>query len=89
MKKTILALAVAAALPSYALAQTNITLNGSIDQALEYSDPDVDGVDSDVRVTNGIWAGSRFAISGTEELGGTDVGTLRVTEHHDPGIVRQ
>ena len=43
MKKTILALAVAAALPSYALAQTNIKLNGSIDQALEYSDPDVDG----------------------------------------------
>ncbi len=69
MKQTILALAVAAALPSHAIAQTNIVLNGSIDQSLEYFGSDVDGEDSDLRVTNGVWAGSRFAISGSEELG--------------------
>ena len=84
MKKTILALAVAAALPSYALAQTNIKLNGSIDQALEYSDPDVDGEDSDVRVTNGVWAGSRFAISGTEELGGGLKGIFNIEHRLSP-----
>ena len=69
MKKTLLALAMAAAAPSLAYSQTNIVLNGSIDQSLEYFDSGVDGVDSDIRVTNGVWAGSRFAISGTEDLG--------------------
>ena len=69
MKKTFLALAIAAAAPSLAYAQTNIVLNGSIDQSLEYVDPGVDGADSDIRVTNGVWAGSRFAITGTEDLG--------------------
>ena len=84
MKKTILALAVAAALPSYAFAQTNIVLNGSIDQALEYFDSDVNGEDSDVRVTNGVWAGSRFAISGTEDLGGGLKGIFNIEHRLDP-----
>ena len=84
MKKTILALTVAAALPSYAFAQTNIVLNGSIDQALEYFDSDVNGEDSDVRVTNGVWAGSRFAISGTEDLGGGLKGIFNIEHRLSP-----
>jgi len=84
MKETILALAVAAALPSYAFAQTNIVLNGSIDQALEYFDSDVNGEDSDVRVTNGVWAGSRFAISGTEDLGGGLKGIFNIEHRLSP-----
>jgi predicted porin len=84
MKKSLLALAVAAALPAFAHAQTNIVLNGSIDQSLEYIDPDVDGVDSDVRVTNGVWSGSRFAISGTEELGGGLKGIFNIEHRLSP-----
>ena len=84
MKKTLLALAVAAGLPSYAVAQTNIVLNGSIDQALEYVDPDVAGQDSDVRVTNGVWAGSRFAISGTEDLGSGLKGIFNIEHRLSP-----
>jgi predicted porin len=77
MKKSLLALAVAAALPALGYAQTNIILNGSVDGSLEYLDSDANavirndpGAGSDVRVSNGVWSGSRFAISGTEELGG-------------------
>ena len=89
MKKSLLALAVAAALPAVAFAQTNIVLNGSIDQALEYVDTDIPGQDSDLRVTNAVWAGSRLAISGTEELGGGLKGTFNI-EHRlapDTGTV--
>jgi predicted porin len=84
MKKSLLALAVAAALPAVAHAQTNIVLNGSIDQSLEYYDPDINGVDSDFRVTNGVWSGSRFAISGTEELGGGLKGIFNIEHRLDP-----
>ena len=84
MKKSLLALAVAAALPAVAQAQTNIVLNGSIDQALEWIDPDLPGVDSDVRVTNGVWSGSRFAISGTEELGGGLKGIFNIEHRLSP-----
>jgi predicted porin len=84
MKKSLLALAVAAALPAVAQAQTNIVLNGSIDQSLEYIDPDVAGVDSDLRVTNGVWSGSRFAISGTEELGGGLKGIFNIEHRLSP-----
>jgi predicted porin len=84
MKKSLLALAVAAALPAFAHAQTNIVLNGSIDQSLEYIDTDVAGVDSDVRVTNGVWSGSRFAISGTEELGGGLKGIFNIEHRLSP-----
>ena len=84
MKKSLLALAVAAALPAFAHAQTNIILNGNVDQSLEWVDPDVDGVDSDVRVTNGVWSGSRFAISGTEELGGGLKGIFNIEHRLSP-----
>jgi predicted porin len=84
MKKSLLALAVAAALPAVAFAQTNSVLNGSIDTSLEYFDSDVEGQDSDVRVTNGVWSGSRFAISGTEELGGGLKGIFNIEHRLSP-----
>jgi predicted porin len=43
MKKSLLALAVAAALPAFAYAQTNIILNGSVDVALEHVNTDSGG----------------------------------------------
>jgi predicted porin len=90
MKKSLLALAVAAALPAFAYAQTNIVLNGSIDVALEHvNDESNAGNGSDLRVSNGVWSGSRFAISGTEELGGGLKGIFNI-EHRlapDTGTV--
>jgi predicted porin len=91
MKKSLLALAVAAALPAFAYAQTNIILNGSIDGSLESINGDANlqtsGTPavrtpgpSDIRVSDGIWSGSRFAISGTEELGGGLKGIFNI-EH--------
>jgi predicted porin len=91
MKKSLLALAVAAALPAFAYAQTNIILNGSIDVALEHvnaesnvisNGPTANG--SDLRVTNGVWSGSRFAISGTEELGGGLKGIFNIEHRLSP-----
>jgi predicted porin len=85
MKKSLLALAVAAALPAFAYAQTNIILNGSVDVALEHvNDESNGGNGSDLRVTNGVWSGSRFAISGTEELGGGLKGIFNVEHRMSP-----
>jgi len=77
MKKSLLALAVAAGFPSFACAQTSITLSGSIDGALEFINEDansfgVPGAEngSDVRVGDGLWSGSRMTISGSEDIGG-------------------
>jgi predicted porin len=72
MKKSLLALAVAAALPAFAQAQTNVTLYGIADVAVEYVDFDQDGSgrSHDVRVTNGVWSGSRVGLQGSEDLGG-------------------
>src|SRR5688500_12861687 len=85
MKKSLLALAVAAALPAFAYAQTNIILNGSVDVAVEHVNDDSNGGNgSDLRVSNGVWSGSRFAISGTEELGGGLKGIFNVEHRMSP-----
>jgi predicted porin len=84
MKKTLLALSIAAFLPAIAHAQTNIVLNGSIDMSLESRNGDANGGASDLKVTNGVWAGSRFAISGTEELGGGMKGIFNIEHRLSP-----
>jgi len=98
MKKSLLALAVAAALPALGYAQTNIILNGSIDVSLEHVNAESNQISTpgataatggDLRVSNGVWSGSRFAISGTEELGGGLKGIFNI-EHRlapDTGTV--
>lgn len=71
MKKSLLALAVAAALPAFAQAQTNITVTGSLDVSVESVNKDANGGQvSDIRVTNGVWSGSRLAFVGSEDIGG-------------------
>ena len=80
MKKSLVALAVAAALPAFAQAQTSVTLTGSVDGALEWVSKEVTGQKSDLRVTNGVWSGSRFAIVGSEDLGGGLKGLFNI-EH--------
>lgn len=91
MKKSLVALAVAAALPAFAQAQTNVQLTGSVDGALESVNKDANGTAgvSDLKVTNGVWSGSRFAIVGSEDLGGGLRGLFNI-EHRlnvDDGTV--
>lgn len=70
MKKSLVALAVAAALPAFAQAQTSVQLTGSVDVSLESLNKDANGGEKgDLHVRDGLWGGSRFGIVGSEELG--------------------
>lgn len=69
MKKTLLAVAVAAALPAAAFAQTNVTLSGNIKAGVT-SSKFSNGASGNGSI-NGIGDGSsKFIIAGTEDLGG-------------------
>ena len=79
MKKSLLAVAVAAALPTFAQAQSSVTLFGLLDASVEYSDDQsnatvaggvVTNGQSGLRVKNGVAYGSRFGVRGSEDLGG-------------------
>ncbi|MCO5101310.1 MAG: porin [Burkholderiaceae bacterium] len=69
MKKTLLAVAVAAALPAAAFAQTNVTLYGIADAGVGFVDTDAAGADAAMVVNSGYQSTSRFGIRGTEDLG--------------------
>jgi predicted porin len=86
MKKSLLAVAVAAALPALAHAQSSVTLYGILDASVEYSDDQSNASlqpsttvpggqtavlgDSGLKVNSGTQSGSRFGIRGVEDLGG-------------------
>lgn len=80
MKKSLLAVAVAAALPTFAQAQSSVTLFGLLDASVEYSDKQANASiassgtaaegASGLRLANGVAYGSRFGVRGTEDLGG-------------------
>ena len=75
MKKSLLAVAVAAALPAFAQAQSSITLYGVADVGIEYSNDDANATaagpgDSGVRLRDGTQTPSRFGVRGVEDLGG-------------------
>ena len=78
MKKSLLAVAVAAALPAFAYAQTNVTLSGMVKTGLAYVDigTATDGTQtgSATVIADGS---SRFVISGTENLGGGLMATFQ------------
>ena len=70
MKKSLVALAVAAAVPAFAQAQTSIQLTGSVDVAVESLNKDANSSGkSDLQINDGIWSGSKVGIVGSEELG--------------------
>ncbi len=69
MKKSLLAVAVAAALPVFAQAQTNVTLYGIGDVGIGMQDPG-GNAKSAIKVDSGIQSTSRWGIRGTEDLGG-------------------
>ena len=81
MKKSLLAVAVAAALPAFAQAQSSVTLFGILDASVEYSNDEANSAvttatgagtvgDSTIRLNSGTQSGSRFGVRGTEDLGG-------------------
>jgi len=67
MKKSLLALAVLGAFSGAAFAQTNITMYGVVDMALQHEN---DGVNSKTALDSGIQSGSRLGFKGSEDLGG-------------------
>ncbi len=70
MKKSLVALAVAAALPAFAQAQTSIQLLGSVDVAVESLNKEASSTGkSDLQINDGVWGGSRVGIVGSEDLG--------------------
>ena len=87
MIRSLLPLALLGIFPHFSYAQTSVTLSGSIDAALEFVNEDansgrVPGTrnGSDVRVSDGLWSGSRMTISGTEDIGGGLKGIFNI-EH--------
>ena len=70
MKKTLVALTVAAAVPAFAQAQTSVQLTGSVDVAVESLNKHANSSGkSDLQINDGVWDGSRVGIVGSEELG--------------------
>lgn len=69
MKKSLLAVAVAAALPTIAFAQTNVTMYGIADAGIGMQDKG-GTAKSAIVVSSGLSSTSRFGIRGTEDLGG-------------------
>jgi len=73
MKKSLLAVAVAAALPAFAQAQTNVTLYGIADAGLTWEDAGGNGTTtakSAFKVQSGVQSTSRWGMRGSEDLGG-------------------
>ncbi len=70
MKKSLLAVAVAAALPAAAFAQSNVTLYGIVDLGVGFNDTDGPGTSNAMVVNSGYQSTSRFGIRGSEDLGG-------------------
>ncbi|MGD9944007.1 MAG: porin [Burkholderiaceae bacterium] len=69
MKKSLLAVAVAAALPAAAFAQTNVQLYGIADAGIAVIDRG-SNLSNSFRVESGMQSTSRWGIRGTEDLGG-------------------
>lgn len=67
MKKSVIALAIAAAVPAFAQAAGNVTLYGSIDTNIEMKD---NGTTSRTNIGQSGLMTNRFGVKGTEDLGG-------------------
>lgn len=70
MKKSLLALAVLAAVTGAASAQTNVTIYGVADAGIRYRDNDGAANSKTWGVDSGLQSGSRIGFRGTEDLGG-------------------
>ncbi len=73
MKKSLIAVAVAAALPAVAQAQTSVTLYGIIDLGVSWKDRGTDAAGnkrSGASIDSGTQSTNRIGVRGTEDLGG-------------------
>ncbi|MCL4182605.1 MAG: porin [Burkholderiaceae bacterium] len=70
MTKKLLTVAVVAALPAAAFAQSNVALYGVVDAGVGWNDSGASGSSSTGVVQSGYQAPSRFGFRGTEDLGG-------------------
>lgn len=84
MRHAGLTFAVSMALPILAQAQTSITISGNLDLAIESLNADANDGRSDVKMTEGIWDGSRIAVIGTEELGDGLRGIFNIEHRFSP-----
>lgn len=80
MKKTLIALAVASAVPALAQAQTSVTLSGDLKTGLAQTNIS-NGGGSGMQMTDGS---SKFIISGTEDLGGGLKAIFRIDTRFRP-----
>jgi len=80
MKKSLLALAVAAALPAVAQAQSSVTLYGIADTGVEYLNKAASGKANTAGIrlmdTSATWNGSRFGVRGVEPLGNSGLSAV-------------
>jgi predicted porin len=75
MKKSLLAVAIAAALPAAAFAQSNVTMYGIVDASLAWTN---NGAGSALKVDSGVLSSSRWGVRGSEDLGGGLAGTFNL-----------
>jgi predicted porin len=89
MKKSLLAVAVAAALPAFAQAQSNVTMYGIMDLNVEHLNVDaVSATDpaakSQFQVNQGRQSGSRLGFRGVEDIGGGLKGVFTIEHRLSP-----
>jgi predicted porin len=88
MKKSLLAVAIAAALPTAALAQSNVTMFGILDLNVENLNATGAGAAAGnrglTRVGQGLQSGSRFGIRGVEDIGGGLKGVFTIEHRLSP-----
>ncbi|MGU7774124.1 porin [Burkholderia sp. MR1-5-21] len=73
IEAALIGLAAASAMPAFA--QSSVTLYGIVDNGIAYQSSQTSlgsttGGKSVVKITPGVWAGSRFGLKGSEDLGG-------------------
>src|SRR3978361_129513 len=69
------AVAITVAMATSAHAQTSVTLYGIVDNSMTYQSSQTTlgstkGGRSNIKMSSGVWAGSRFGLKGAEGLGG-------------------
>src|SRR5260370_40170143 len=74
-RQTGAAVVITVAMATSAHAQTSVTLYGIVDNSLTYQSSQTTlgstkGGRSNIKMSSGVWAGSRFGLKGAEDLGG-------------------
>jgi len=81
MKKSLIALAVVAALPGVALAQSSVTISGNIKTGISmFSADSAAGKVKDTAMSDGS---SKFILSGTEDLGGGMAAIFQIDQRYN------